>query len=70
MGAAKMPPQAHICTQYTGWGGRMDSPARAARVAHAGFGRGDPPAMTLDERGAGAVGGVVASGPSAAPPFD
>jgi hypothetical protein len=26
--------------------------------------------MTLDERGAGAVGGVVASGPSAAPPFD
>ena len=26
--------------------------------------------MTLDERGAGAVDGVVASGPSAAPRFD
>ena len=46
MGAAERPPQAHVCTQYAGWGGRMDSPARAARVAHVGFGRGDPPADT------------------------
>ena len=44
MGAAKMPPQAHVCTQYTGWGGRMDSPARSARAAQDGFRDGDLPA--------------------------
>ena len=69
MGAAKMPPQAHAYTQYAGWGGRMDSPARAARAAHAGLGAVIRP-MPPDERGAGAVGGVVASGPSELPPFD
>ena len=56
-------------TLYAGWGGRMDSPARAARVAHAGLGATIRP-KAAGERGVGAVGGVVASGPSAAPPFD